>query len=200
MNDILHYALPVYFLVYFGIAFVWQSVVVAKRTGRNPIVLPRDESAYGLVGFYFKLIIVAIFIYLFLYAFFPGGYPYFLPIRFLEHRALPFTGLILLLLVLPWTIIAQRQMKHSWRIGIDTEVRTPLITQGLFSISRNPIFLGMILSLLGLFLATPNALTLIFLLLGYVLIQVQIRLEEEFLARSHGQDYRAYAKKVRRLI
>ncbi len=66
-------------------------------------------------------------------------------------------------------------MKNSWRIGIDTETKTDLITSGLFKFSRNPIFLGIILSLVGLFLTTPNALTVLFLILGYVLIQIQIQ-------------------------
>jgi protein-S-isoprenylcysteine O-methyltransferase Ste14 len=58
----------------------------------------------------------------------------------------------------------------------------------------------MILSLVGLFFTTPNTLTLIFLILGYVLIQIQIRLEEEFLTKEHGQAYIGYKQKVRRLI
>ncbi len=91
-------------------------------------------------------------------------------------------------------------MKESWRIGIDTETKTELITKGLFGISRNPIFLGMIVSLIGLFFLTPNAWTLIFVILGYVLIQIQIRLEEEFLIEQHGEKYIEYREKVRRLI
>ncbi len=91
-------------------------------------------------------------------------------------------------------------MRNSWRIGIDTETETELITSGLFQYSRNPIFFGMIISLLGLFLTTPNALTCLFLILGYVLIQIQIRLEEEFLTHQHGQKYLEYKQKVRRII
>jgi protein-S-isoprenylcysteine O-methyltransferase Ste14 len=91
-------------------------------------------------------------------------------------------------------------MKNSWRIGIDTETKTELVTSGLFSLSRNPIFFGMILSLIGLFLTTPNAFTGLFLILGYILIQIQIRLEEEFLIKQHGQHYETYKQKVRRLI
>ena len=91
-------------------------------------------------------------------------------------------------------------MKNSWRIGIDTETKTELITTGLFRHSRNPIFFGMIISLVGLFLTTPNALTGLFLILGYVLIQIQIRLEEEFLTGQHGKKYTDYKQNVRRLI
>ena len=101
-------------------------------------------------------------------------------------------------IALIWTIIAQYQMQDSWRICIDAEKKTELITNGLFLYSRNPIFLGMILSLLGLFLVTPNSFTLLFLILGYVLIQIQIRLEEEFLVGQHGETYKIYKSQVRR--
>jgi protein-S-isoprenylcysteine O-methyltransferase Ste14 len=97
-------------------------------------------------------------------------------------------------------VIAQVHIKNSWRIGIDTNTKTDLITTGLFSISRNPIFFGVIVTLFGLFLVTPNALTLLFLILGYIIIQIQIRLEEEFLTKEHGEKYLEYKRKVRRLI
>lgn len=187
-------------MVYFGIAFVAKSVIVAKRIGKNPLVLPQDDSAYGLIGLYFKLTLILLFLYTLLFAFAPTLYDKFLPIEALDTVVTKGIGILLLAFALVWTIIAQAHMKNSWRIGIDTETRTELVTTGLFGISRNPIFFGMIVSLLGLFLTTPNALTGLFLILAYILIQIQIRLEEEFLLAQHGQDYTAYKLKVRRLI
>lgn len=200
MTDILRIALPIYFIIYFGIAFVLKSVVVAKRIGKNPLVLPKDDSAYGLIGFYFKLTLIAMFLYVVTYALFPNWHDNFLPIIQLDNLTIKYVGLGLLFISLVWTVIAQGNMKNSWRIGIDTDTKTELVTSGLFSISRNPIFFGMILSLVGLFLTTPNALTALFLILGYVLIQIQIRLEEEFLTKEHGQAYLDYKQRVRRLL
>lgn len=88
----------------------------------------------------------------------------FLPIVSLDHLMVKYIGIGLLTVALAWTIIAQGHMKNSWRIGIDTETKTELVTTGLFGLSRNPIFFGMILSLPGLFLTTPNALTGLFLI------------------------------------
>lgn len=200
MNEFLRIFLPTYFVVYFGIAFIAKSLIVKKRIGKNPLVLPNDESAYGLIGFYFKLTMIFMFAYVLLFAFVPKLYDQFLPITHLDTLTVKYIGLGLLALSLIWTIIAQGNMKNSWRIGIDTETKTELITTGLFKLSRNPIFFGMIISLVGLFLTTPNALTGLFLILGYVLIQIQIRLEEEFLTNQHGQKYAVYKQKVRRLI
>ena len=91
-------------------------------------------------------------------------------------------------------------MKNEWRIGIDTETKTELITSGLFGCSRNPIFFGMIVCLIGLFFCTANAVTALFLILGFILIQIQIRLEEEFLIKEHGEKYLNYKLKVGRFI
>ena len=200
MEQFLRIILPAYFIIYFGIAVVAKSIIVAKRIGKNPLVLPKDDSAYGLIGLYFKLIMIVLFVYVLLFAFVPALYDIFLPIKQLETSTIKYIGLGLLGFALIWTIIAQGHMKNSWRIGIDTETKTELITTGLFGLSRNPIFLGMTIGLGGLFLTTPNALTIIFLILGYVLIQIQIRLEEEFLTNQHGQNYLTYKQKVRRLI
>jgi protein-S-isoprenylcysteine O-methyltransferase Ste14 len=200
MNEFLRIFLPTYFIIYFGIAFVAKSVIVAKRIRKNPLVLPNDDSAYALIGLYFKLTMIFMFVYVLIFAFVPIFYENFLPITQLETLTIKYLGLGLLVFALVWTIIAQGHMKNSWRIGIDTETKTELITAGLFKFSRNPIFFGMTISLVGLFLTTPNALTGLFLILGYVLIQIQIRLEEEFLTNQHRQKYIEYKQKVRRLI
>ena len=200
MEHLLKIFLPVYFIAYFGIAFVAKSLVVAKQIGKSPLVLPKDDTAYGLIGFYFKLLLICMFLYVLCFAFFPEAYSYFLPIEQLGDLKIKWTGLVFLVFALIWTILAQRHMKDSWRIGIDTETKTELITTGIFGYSRNPIFFGMTTSLAGLFLVTPNSLTGLFLILGHILIQIQIRLEEEFLASQHGQKYADYKQKVRRLI
>lgn len=200
MSDFIKIFLPIYFIIYFGVAFVLKSLIVAKRIGKNPLVLPKDDSAYGLIGLYFKLTLIAMFIYVLAYSLFPTWHSIFSIIPTLDNENIKYIGLFVLAVSLVWTIIAQGHMKNSWRIGIDTETKTELVTTGLFGLSRNPIFFGMILSLIGLFLVTPNALTFLFLILGYVLIQIQIRLEEEFLTNEHGQIYIAYKHKVRRLI
>jgi protein-S-isoprenylcysteine O-methyltransferase Ste14 len=41
-------------------------------------------------------------------------------------------------------------------------------------------------------------LTLLTLMIGVMLIGTQVRLEEEFLLKSHGEDYARYKRHVRR--
>ncbi|WP_206609759.1 hypothetical protein [Paracnuella aquatica] len=77
MDTALRIILPLYFLVYFGVAFVVKTLLVARRTGTNPLVLPKDDSAYGLIGRYFKITLIALFVYVLLYSFLPGIHTYF---------------------------------------------------------------------------------------------------------------------------
>jgi len=200
MHKYLPFILTGYFIVYFLWAFVIRSWMVYRSTGINPMVLPRDDSAYGLVGFYFKLTVAGLFVYVLLYAWVPGSHGYFLTIQLPYVDDFQWVGLVILGVAMVWTIIAQGNMKDSWRVGIDSERKTELITKGLFSYCRNPIFLGMLLVLAGLFLVTPNAATLIFWVVGYILIQVQIRLEEEYLRRQHGEAYATFCRKVSRRL
>ena len=91
-------------------------------------------------------------------------------------------------------------MANSWRIGIDEKNKTELVTNGLFSFSRNPIFLGVMIANVGLFLIIPNAFTMLIVALLIVSINTQIRLEEEFLKGSHGATYQDYFNRVRRWL
>ena len=88
MKNFLRWVLPIYFIIYFGVVFILKSVIVAKRTGKNPFVLPKDESALGLVSTYIKLIVAVICAYLVIYAFFPTWYNYFLPVLQLENQTI----------------------------------------------------------------------------------------------------------------
>ena len=189
-----------YLIIFFGLAMILPSYRVWKTTGVNPYKFGKSESTHDYVGALFRLTILAAALVVILFVFLPSLYGYLVPISYLSNSALIIIGQILLTLAIGWVLIAQVHMRKSWRIGIDENIKTELIQTGLFKISRNPIFLGMRIMLLGLFLVLPSAATLAILFSGDLLIQIQIRLEEEFLARAHGEGYKAYRKQVRRWI
>jgi protein-S-isoprenylcysteine O-methyltransferase Ste14 len=200
MEDVLRIILPVYLTVYFAVAFVWRSVAVYRTTGINPYVLGGSDNAYDYIGATFRLTFLAVVGVIILFSAFSPFYDYAAPIRWLEHDFIRWFGLALLVASLVWTAIAQFQMGASWRIGIDKKNETELVEKGLFSVSRNPIFLGMQLALAGFFLTIPNAVTLLTMVLGDVLMQIQVRLEEEHLKNLHGEKYAEFCGKVRRWI
>lgn len=200
MTDFIRLFIPLFFIIFFLTAFFGTSFIVSKRIGKNPNVLPKDDSAYGLIGRYFKYSLFFIFIYTVLLFIFPEDISNSFKINLPEHIIFKYIGIALLILSLIWILIAQFQMKNSWRIGIDENVKTELITTGLFNYSRNPIFLGILVSLIGLFFTLPTLISLSFLIISNILIQIQIRLEEEFLLNQHDKVYLQYKAKVRRFL
>ena len=181
-------------------AFFWRSYQVWKNTGLNPVVFKRTDSAHDFIGRLFKVLFAVIVAVVVINAVSPNVYQYLMPIHALELPPVRLIGLILLLVSLAWTVAAQAQMGDSWRIGIDTENTTTLVRRGVFRFSRNPIYVGMKLTLSGLFLVIPNVGTLATLLVGVILIGIQVRLEEEFLTQTHGDAYVEYRSQVRRWI
>ncbi|UBV44410.1 isoprenylcysteine carboxylmethyltransferase family protein (plasmid) [Deinococcus taeanensis] len=181
-------------------AFVWRSVAVWRQTGHNPYVLPADDTLQGFVGRSMAGLLGALLLGAFTLALVPGAAVHFAPFPWLGVRAVQAAGWSLMLLGLGLTLLAQAQMGHAWRIGLNDAVRTALVQRGLFARSRNPIFLAMRLNLLGLFLAVPNAWSLSLLVAGELLMGVQVRLEEAYLSRVHGPAYAAYQARVPRWL
>ena len=192
--------LIVYLLIFFGLAMILPSYRVWKTTGVNPYKLGKSESAHDYVGTLFRLTIFSVALVVIAFAFLPNLYEYLVPISYLSNVTLNTVGQTLLVIAVIWVLVAQVHMQKSWRIGIDEDVKTELVQTGLFKTSRNPIFLGMRVMLLGFFLVLPSAATLVILFVGDLLIQIQVRLEEDFLTRTHGKAYLAYQKQVRRWI
>lgn len=185
--------LVVYLILFYGLAFFWRSYVTWRATGINPYQLAQTGGLAGFLGRLYRLVSLGIFIAVLLYSVAPDSwYVHLGAMVWLEGWLATAVGTTLLIFAFGWVLIAQAQMGSSWRIGIDEEHETSLVTSGIFRFSRNPIFLGMRLNLLGLFLIMPNALTLALWLLGDVAIHAQVFLEEQHLRQQHGAAYQRY--------
>jgi protein-S-isoprenylcysteine O-methyltransferase Ste14 len=190
-------ALLAYYLAFFAIALAWPTWRLWKREKINGLVLANDDSAYGLIGRWFQALIGSVFLLLLALA---VGLDFQVlgPLAWAEQEFLSLAGVVILLVSITVIYVAQMHMGRSWRIGIDQNTQTDLVTHGLFAKSRNPIFLGMRLNMLGLFLVLPCAVTLSIMLLSEALISVQVRLEEAHLMKMIGEAYRSYHRKTPR--
>ena len=98
-------------------------------------------------------------------------------------------------------VAAQYAMGSSWRIGVEPGETTALVTGGPFAVVRNPIFSAMFVLQAGLVLIAPNALAVAAWVIVFVSVELQVRLvEEPYLRRAHGEDYRRYEARVGRFL
>lgn len=88
----------------------------------------------------------------------------------------------------------------QWRSGIDPDGPAELVTAKLYSRSRNPMYLGVIIAQLGFYLALPSLFTLVCLVVGVAAIVNQVKLEETHLNLRFAKHYDAYRGSVRRWI
>jgi protein-S-isoprenylcysteine O-methyltransferase Ste14 len=184
------------YLAFVAVAFGWRSWVQYRRTGdagfrgfsRNATPLERAAGVLFVAGAAACLLAPLADVL--------GWLP--------ANPATPVArrlGLALMVGGFAVTVAAQLQMGDSWRIGVDPGERTGLVDGGLFARVRNPIFSGMLLGSLGLVLAVPGALSIAGFMTLVIAIEMQVRrIEEPYLLQSHGETYRAYARRVGRFV
>ena len=98
-------------------------------------------------------------------------------------------------------IISVVQMKDNWRAGVQREDKTNLVTTGIYSISRNPAFLGFDLMYIGVLFTFFN--WYLCFATGFVVVIFHLQIvnvEEDFLLDAFGEEYVRYKKKVRRYL
>lgn len=98
-------------------------------------------------------------------------------------------------------IISVVQMKDNWRAGVQREDKTSLVTTGIYSISRNPAFLGFDLMYIGILFTFFNWYLCIStgVVIAFFHLQI-VNVEEDFLIEAFGEEYLQYRKKVCRYI
>jgi protein-S-isoprenylcysteine O-methyltransferase Ste14 len=110
-------------------------------------------------------------------------------------------GLVIAVLGVATTLLAQLAMGSSWRVGVDTTERTDLVHGGPFALVRNPIFTAMIATMAGLVLMVPNVIAIAALITLVTSFEVHVRLiEEPYLLTTHGEAYVDYAGRVGRFV
>ena len=123
------------------------------------------------------------------------------PISALDGGLVQAVGIVLAVVGLVATLGAQFAMGDSWRVGVDPAERTELVTDGPFSLVRNPIYAGVIPFFAGIVLLVPNAVAIGGFGLLVLGLELQTRLvEEPYLRRVHGPAYADYAARVGRFV
>ena len=184
-------------IVFFALAFGMRSWVQWRRTGATGFIRPRrgapavETAASSL--FVLSIVLLA------------AGPIADLAgatrIEALDSTVVAVTGFVLAVAGISLTIFAQLAMGDSWRIGVDPDSRTDLVTQGVFGMVRNPIFTAMVLASIGLALLVPNVWSIAAILVLVVGLELQVRrVEEPYLRRAHGLACEDYAHDTGRFL
>jgi protein-S-isoprenylcysteine O-methyltransferase Ste14 len=107
--------------------------------------------------------------------------------------------------LLPWGYLQyrligeHRQRQHAGSRGFD---RPPdrLLTTGPYALSRNPMYLGHLIFMLGLALSTGSRLAWAIFLANVPWFQSRVRQDEDRLTKKFGVEYQDYCRRVRRWI
>jgi protein-S-isoprenylcysteine O-methyltransferase Ste14 len=199
------------FLDYFQIAIIALIVcVIAGKaaylrvtTGINPIVIGRaTEGAWRIVEL---LAIVSLVVWLVEVVLHALHSPYDMfadpvELAFLHTQPVRILGATLAGTGFVVFVLAFFSFGDSWRIGIDRKTAGTLVTGGIFSISRNPIYVAFDLLFIGMFLINGTWFFLIFGVLAVLAVHAQILREEKFLAQRYGEAYERYREDTPRYL
>ncbi|MEJ2194881.1 MAG: isoprenylcysteine carboxylmethyltransferase family protein [Ignavibacteriaceae bacterium] len=125
----------------------------------------------------------------------------FLPLE--KSIPLPYNllGVILLFTGAYIAVKAKRRFQRTWTPMPPSAKPIKLHTCGLFSYTRNPMYLGIVIGLSGIAIMTGIIYNLIFPVLYLVIMdRVFIKIEEHNLEKEFEEEYILYKNKVRRWI
>lgn len=92
--------------------------------------------------------------------------------------------------------------KHETTVNpISPDAATALVTYGVYGITRNPMYVGMLLALLGVvfWLGAVSALAMV-VVFYFIIDRNQIAVEERALLNKFGKTYQDYAERVPRWL
>ncbi len=124
-----------------------------------------------------------------------------LGIDFFQSTLSKIIGSVIILIGLFFNFPALRQFFKTKNTLVTIKPANSLQTTGIFTVSRNPMYIGFMLFYMGLSFIIGNWWNFILLPFLFTLIQEYvIKREERYLDRRFGQQYLDYKSKVRRWL
>ena len=123
------------------------------------------------------------------------------PVSFFPRAMTLLVGAACFLLPFALGLAALRAMRRARTSVNPNRPTTTLLTRGPFRMSRNPMYLGMVVQYVGLALLFNSLWAIVLLPLALVVVQLTvIKREERYLEQKFGEEYLAYKARVRRWI
>jgi protein-S-isoprenylcysteine O-methyltransferase Ste14 len=185
------------FILY--VTLIIRSIILYIKEGINPLVLGKGKKGFHAALEYFFLgwllvwsyeIVATVFTIPFHFIPVPGVFTplfNFPPVVYIG-MVLSSAGYIIFVLSLIF-------FGSSWRVGIDKENAGKLVTGGIFSMTRNPIYLYIDLYSIGTAFINRNIFFIGVAVFTVIGLHFQILYEEKFLETEYGNEYKEYKKR-----
>jgi len=175
-----------------------QARRVRKQIGRSPNMTP--QGAKERVLWCGWMLVIAVWIG---QPFFVGGEKAWVFVRLcpaLMQMAGLISGLALVVAGYAGTLWCYAIMGNSWRIGVNQQEKSALVTTGPFARVRHPIYALQVVMLAGALCLLPTACSLALLAFHLVCVWLKAADEEAYLLATHGEGYRAHIARTGRLF
>ena len=178
-------------------AAVMSGIIVRyrRRYGRSPIRLSGSGGAMDRI----REAALILFGVLLVWQAVAAAFGLYIPLGNRLFDPLPALGTIVAFAGALLILSAIATMGASWEIPVSAERDSPaagLITSGPFRFSRNPIYLGFGITIVGWMLLIPAILSLVIVIGAILNLRYQALEEEEYLIRTYGPQYEAWAREV----
>ncbi len=130
-----------------------------------------------------------------MWIFYSGIYKYLLPFYKNVPQLLHYISTCFMIWGTIFTLVGTLELRYTLH---KNQKKPRLKTNGVFSISRNPIVFGMILLYLGFILVVPSWVMILGFIVYIIYMHFRIQIEEAYLELTFGDEYRGYKRKVGR--
>lgn len=121
--------------------------------------------------------------------------------RFTSTAAWPGWVVIALSLLLIFAAVLQLVLLRTTLDPLNPDKTRTLVTSGVFRLSRNPVYLGFALLLLGVALVLKSIIAgLLVTLFMFIMTWLHIRIEEQTLSQKFGDSWAQYVRRTRRWL
>jgi len=196
-----HDYLQIATLILFFLLTTGRAIHLRVTQGINPFTIGKGKKGFHKVVEICFVLGIALWVIavLSLTLHFQLGPPLaFLNKELLDWQFVKFIGAAMLICSLAMFSLALAAFGNSWRVGIDERTPGRLVSRGIFDLTRNPIFLALIVYAGGTFLISGRLILLVFWILIVMGVHLQIIREEEFLLSRYGRAYEEYRARTGR--
>ena len=130
-----------------------------------------------------------------------AGLHFWLPIQQLFFPPITYLGIVAIAVGIVVLLFCAYLFRQKNTAIVPFQESSYLIRESIFNYSRNPIYLGMIITLMGVWLYL-GSLTPVFIVpvFAWLIQKLFIKKEERMLEAKFGQEYREYKATVRRWV